>query len=611
MCEHNKVHFTHPSLSNTMSNKRKTSHSSSPRKRHKKDTKSPNDRDFNDILMKFTTPCDIFTRSVLLSHITSVDLVTKHLGEGTFSDCTHLKLVVLHDVELIGPKCFSGCTSLSDFHLPASCVKLGYKCFKGSGITSINLQGVENVGEWCFQDCQHLSNIGEQFSDKIMRSGVFCGCSALKSLKLRLDMTKIEHSAFEGTGIINLDLPLSIGHLGHRCFAGCVHLKTLILPKKIENLPNDMCNGNIRLADVVTGKKIKSIGADCFKNCSSLPEFQVYSPCSTIKKGAFEGCLSLQTFQACIRYKIIHERTFYGCCNLESVTCTPEKIKSEAFEGCIALTSLPDSSYIQLIGPRAFANTGITSAIFDSWCVRNLDIQKNAFSGCHLDKLTIANKDVKIDSTNLCKSIKVLDLRRNKYFILSRDKKEPPIQITYCLLPSYYDITTLFDIFCNAKEYYVERFENSDLSWHVKLFCTVDVSQRDIFITCDMNRVYGKIEHISQYNRFQAINGKSQFVENVTSFYYMYPYVIHSSLNNMKVMYGLSRTNRQSVICFICSLRRFNIQYAKYDVIKMIMSFFPVFTCPLMSPKYFDPHDESYEDHKERYFDVVMKYEKG
>ncbi len=87
---------------------------------------------------------------------------TKTIGEGAFKGCTSMNDILLGEsLENVGKEAFASCVSLESFILPESTISLGEGCFSGcSGIRTINIpKGITVIPENLFTGCSNFQKI--------------------------------------------------------------------------------------------------------------------------------------------------------------------------------------------------------------------------------------------------------------------------------------------------------------------------------------------------------------------------------------------------------------------------------------------------------------------
>ena len=139
------------------------------------------------------------------------------------------------------------------------------------------------------------------------------------------------------------------------------------------------------------GYDVYGVGLTFNKN-TSITSVTLPTTVAEIQATAFEGCTSLASFTHKGEVTVIGSKAFYGCNNLSTLTLnfTGSEIGSEAFAGCGKLTSF-DFETVTSIGDRAFANSGLTSALLSSAVV----IGNEAFADCaSLTSVTLSSVEI-------------------------------------------------------------------------------------------------------------------------------------------------------------------------------------------------------------------------
>lgn len=77
-----------------------------------------------------------------------------------FSGCTNLTSVTLpENLKELYDGTFSGCIKLTTINIPASVTKVGSHVFSGSGVVSLDLSHVTEIGVFTFDNCKSLKNL--------------------------------------------------------------------------------------------------------------------------------------------------------------------------------------------------------------------------------------------------------------------------------------------------------------------------------------------------------------------------------------------------------------------------------------------------------------------
>ena len=204
------------------------------------------------------------------------------INEGAFADCVNLTEVQLGRLQSIGPYAFTK-TGLTRVSLGGGLVDIGEQAFCGCiALTQVDLSvSLRSIQEFAFSECGLLEleappgaalDIIEQSAFEAcealatvdlrnavllerMTDSVFMDCRALTTLHLPPNLRRIDHAAFNQSGLVSVELPASLKRLGHRAFANCTDLKRADLSK---------CT-RLRLARAGVGKGV-------FVGCDQLSE---------------------------------------------------------------------------------------------------------------------------------------------------------------------------------------------------------------------------------------------------------------------------------------------------------------------------------------------------
>lgn len=166
---------------------------------------------------------------------------------------------------------FLDCYSLRYIKLSDKNLYIPNYCFCKSGLESIELpQNIASIGEYAFQDCQHLRSV--EFACEALKSiggYAFSGCKSITEIILPINLETIYDYAFSGcSSISNIILPPNLKMIGGNAFSGCCSAESIVIPPSV-----------------------KFIGVGAFEGCSSLKHIKICGTFSqiTIEERAFEG----------------------------------------------------------------------------------------------------------------------------------------------------------------------------------------------------------------------------------------------------------------------------------------------------------------------------------
>lgn len=170
--------------------------------------------------------------------------------------------------------------------LPACLEVIGEKCFYGcSGLKAIVLpETVKTIAFMAFRECESLKEITIPESVKEIEHRVFFGCKKLKKVHLPQSMTKLPE--FYDCGFKEFVVPHHINELSSYCFSHCHLLRHVVLHDGIQSIP-DCCFKNTALESIELPSSITSIGNEAFANCRKLRHFDIPETVTDIGENAF------------------------------------------------------------------------------------------------------------------------------------------------------------------------------------------------------------------------------------------------------------------------------------------------------------------------------------
>lgn len=214
---------------------------------------------------------------------------------------------------------------------------------------------VTGIG-FTFQDNKTLEKVTWPSTVTEIPSGMFSGCSNLKTVENIKEVTSIGGSAFIGcNNLIALDLGLC--GIGSQAFNGCSKLQSIGESAKCTSVDIHGFSGCSSL-EKIDLSMCTSVGSYAFCDCSRLqsignPKF------TSIPGSAFYGCSSLENIDLS-KCTSVGSYAFYYCSKLQNVNtsiCT--YIGNDAFNGCLSITEV-DLSACKGLGNNAFWRSGIS-----------------------------------------------------------------------------------------------------------------------------------------------------------------------------------------------------------------------------------------------------------
>ena len=295
---------------------------------------------------------------------------------------------------------------------PADEYRIGENEFYEKSFTAIRIpEHVKSIGDWAFNNCEHLSVVILNKDLEEIGEGAFANCD-LREIRIPDNVTSILDHVFDG----NLNLEnvyigkgISTNYLitlfgdktpniiidpenpnyiitsdnlilskdgSDLLLAGDKSIESVTIPDSVRNIYSKAFSYCSKLRSVTIPDSVTDICA-CFDHCSSLEEIHLPAGLDSIDNGMFECCTSLKEIVIPDKVTWIGKRAFKGCINLSSVKmpATIEDIGKEAFANCPKLSSdiVPDGADV---AGNAFDCDDALGALMDT-CIGNTKSNEN------------------------------------------------------------------------------------------------------------------------------------------------------------------------------------------------------------------------------------------
>lgn len=295
------------------------------------------------------------------------------IGHCAFSKCLCLKEVCLPDTAaVVGNAAFLKCTALETVWLGKGTHTLCEGAFSGcSALKTVHLpevlddNGLEYIGELCFQDCSSLENFGTdaQISStldgslfrlpvdlKQIGDSAFLRCTGIRHLELACASAVLGDYLFEDcTGLLTVEFCDGMKETGAHMFSGCRLLKTALFPESMQIIRTATFYDCRSLYFLTLPDSVTYIGDGAFSDCSALTQFRVPSGLKEISASMLSGCSSLRKLEIPDGITVIGTGALSHCA-FESIVipASVKSIGSEAFFSCKNLRRVvilsPDTS---------------------------------------------------------------------------------------------------------------------------------------------------------------------------------------------------------------------------------------------------------------------------
>ena len=132
-------------------------------------------------------------------------------------------------------------------------------------------EGVTNISNSAFEDCDVLSSVTISSSVTYIGGGAFYGCESLVSVHIPENVTSIGEWAFQACSSLDgVIIPESVTSIGSYAFEGCKSLSEIVIPASVTEIGWDAFSGCSSLPSITVPEGVTFIGGEAFKGCSSL-----------------------------------------------------------------------------------------------------------------------------------------------------------------------------------------------------------------------------------------------------------------------------------------------------------------------------------------------------
>ena len=166
--------------------------------------------------------------------------------------------------------------------------------------------------------------------------------TTLKTVKLPNEMTSFVAQMFYGcTNLESVTLPSKLTYLGNIAFADCTSLTNIDIPDSVIWIGTSAFNGS-GLTEIEIPSGVDTIENYAFKNCKNLTSIKLPNSLSEVKESVFMGCSSLTEIELPTGVNKIGISAFEGCSNLTSIEIPKNvtAINSYAFRNCSKLRTI-------------------------------------------------------------------------------------------------------------------------------------------------------------------------------------------------------------------------------------------------------------------------------
>ena len=233
-------------------------------------------------------------RSCIMSRVEIPETVT-NIGEGIFYGASLTSIKLPNNMTNIPKRAFSYTKKLYSIDIPKSVTTIRTEAFSNSSIKTFEIseyvnsigdyafeatditgivipESVTDIGIGLFKDCKILTEVSLPSLGTSIPDETFYGCKSLSSYKILPQITEIGASAFEGTGITEINIPATVSNIGANAFNSCDSLTSLTFEEHPSPITfGDYVFGNcIALKELTLPKQITGLNNNMFACCSKL-----------------------------------------------------------------------------------------------------------------------------------------------------------------------------------------------------------------------------------------------------------------------------------------------------------------------------------------------------
>ena len=242
--------------------------------------------------------------------------------------------------------------------------------------------GILNILEGCFENCNSLLQIVIPESASMLGGKLFYGCKSLESVVIPSNITEIGYSMFVGCqSLKNVEIKGNITKIDSFAFENCTSLSQIVIPETTEHIGTCAFRGCTALKQIFIPKNVTKIDEYAFMNTKSLEEITVDSENANYVSN--DGVLFTKDLNSLVQYpckkslteykipdsvKVICGGSFAGNEMLSSITLgiNTEKIESRAFSYCKEIKNIVIPSSVIYVGANAFEYSGLATINIES-----------------------------------------------------------------------------------------------------------------------------------------------------------------------------------------------------------------------------------------------------
>lgn len=223
----------------------------------------------------------------------------------------------------IGGYAFVNCTSLKSIHFPAHfgyvptsitstsrSADIGYNAFENcSSLESVTFEDPNTLRKMdsnVFLNCTSLKEFhfpaSMDLSNTSLGTGLFEGCTSLTTVTMPKMIGQYAYGMFKNSGIKEVIIPEGAVTIGRYFFEGCTKLEKVVIPSSVTTIDARAFYGCTSLKTIVIPDSVTSLGSlnyggEVFAGCTALTELVIPSSVRSMFANNFDGWTAEQTIK--------------------------------------------------------------------------------------------------------------------------------------------------------------------------------------------------------------------------------------------------------------------------------------------------------------------------
>ena len=171
----------------------------------------------------------------LLTSLQMPESIT-YLGDGAFSNSGLTEAYFPPDMDDLPARCYAG-TNIKSVQIPAHIKRLGKNCFSDSALEECIFPDNDiEIGAGCLSGCTHLTNVHLPEGIHALPDGLLNGCTALEAFEIPESVSLLGTGTFASCGLHTVSLPAGINELPEGCFQQCPKLESVYIPDSVADI---------------------------------------------------------------------------------------------------------------------------------------------------------------------------------------------------------------------------------------------------------------------------------------------------------------------------------------------------------------------------------------